>query len=206
RAILANGMSFKDKTIETFEGGADDAAVSLGGSPTGYFLRRYIQETTSFTPDNEVSNKHHWIIYRYAETLLSYAESMANAFPEDMNHTDNIFPYSALWAINQVRANADMPPIATCNYDEFIKHLQNEWRVEFAFEDHRFWDIRRWKIADETQRELIGVKITKDAEGKLQYARNIVESRVWVDAMYLYPIPQSELFINNNLYPQNPGW
>ena len=53
RAILANGMSFKDYTIETFKGGADDGIVSQGGSPTGYFLRKYIQEATSFEPGKE---------------------------------------------------------------------------------------------------------------------------------------------------------
>ena len=100
RAILANGMSFKDYTIETFKGGADDGIVSQGGSPTGYFLRKYIQEATSFEPGKEAVSKHHWVIYRYAETLLTYAESMVNAF-NDVNYTDETYKYSALWAINE---------------------------------------------------------------------------------------------------------
>ena len=58
RTILANGMTFKGSTIETFEGGADDAEVTAGGTPTGYFLRRYIQESTDYSPDNLVTNKH----------------------------------------------------------------------------------------------------------------------------------------------------
>ena len=95
-------MSFKDYTIETFKGGADDGIVSQGGSPTGYFLRKYIQEATSFEPGKEAVSKHHWVIYRYAETLLTYAESMVNAF-NDVNYTDETYKYSALWAINVVR-------------------------------------------------------------------------------------------------------
>lgn len=206
RTILANGMEFKDNIIETFQGGKDYAEVSQGGSPTGYFLRKYIQETTSFVPDQTVQNKHHWIVYRYAEALLTYAEAMANAFPNDMNYTDNTYTKSALWAINEVRGNANMPLINNCTQEEFLSKLRNEWRVEFAFEDHRFWDVRRWKIADSTQRELYGVKILKNSDGTYSYTKNIYETRVWKDCMYLYPIPQSEIFKNSNLNPQNQGW
>lgn len=204
RTILANGMSFKDNTIETFEGGLDNDVVSEGGSPTGYFLRKYIQETTNFTDGSEVSNRHHWVIYRYAETLLTYAESMVNAFG-DVNYTDQIYTHSALWAINEVRTNAGMPAIPSCDKEEFLERLYNEWRVEFAFEDHRFWDIRRWKIADSTQREIYGVKIEKQGSG-FNYFKNLYETRNWRDCMYLYPIPQEELYKNTNLNPQNTGW
>lgn len=202
RTVLANGMTFKDSEIEVFEGGADHAEVTAGGSPTGYFLRKYIQETTSFVPDKTVTNKHHWVVYRYAETLLAYAESMVNAFGSP-DYSDPDYPYSALWALNQVRSNAGMPE---ADGDDFKNKLINEWRVEFAFEDHRFWDVRRWKIGDETQRELIGVNIRKDADGTLNFYRQVYENRKWTDRMYFYPIPQSELFKNRNLYPQNLGW
>ena len=206
RTVLANGMEFKGSVIETFEGGLDDAEVTAGGSPTGYFLRRYIQESTSFTPANTVTNKHNWVVYRYAETLLTYAESMANAFPGNMNHTDSEYPYSALRALNQVRTNAGMPAVTVSGYDEFIEKLRNEWRVEFAFEDHRFWDVRRWMIGDATQRELSGVRIIKSDSGVLNYYRQVYETRAWTDKMNLFPIPQSELHKNHNLLPQNPGW
>lgn len=202
RTVLANGMTFKDSEIEVFEGGADHAEVTAGGSPTGYFLRKYIQETTSFVPDKTVTNKHHWVVYRYAETLLAYAESMVNAFGSP-DYSDPDYPYSALWALNLVRSNAGMPE---ADADDFMNKLINEWRVEFAFEDHRFWDVRRWKIGDETQRELIGVNIRKDADGTLNFYRQVYENRKWTDRMYFYPIPQSELFKNRNLYPQNLGW
>ncbi len=205
RTILANGMTFKESTVETFKGGIDDGIVSEGGSPTGYFLRRYIQEGTSFEPGRESANKHYWAIYRYAETLLTYAESMVNAF-NDVDYTDETYVYSALWAINEVRKNADMPLLTSMGKEEFLERLYNEWRVEFAFEDHRFWDVRRWKIADTTQRELYGVKIEKQQNGTLSFYKNLYESRTWRDCMYLYPIPQSELYKNTNLNPQNAGW
>ncbi len=205
RTILANGSTFKGSTIETFIGGNDYAAVSAGGSPTGYFLRKYIQESTSFVPDQLVSNKHHWVIYRYAETLLTYAEAMIEAFG-DPSYTDETFKYSAAWALNQVRANAGMPDVTASGKEEFLEALRNEWRVEFAFEDHRFWDVRRWKIGDATQRDIYGVSIEQNGAGNYSFQRALYETRSWNERMYLYPIPQSELFKNANLNPQNIGW
>lgn len=205
RAILANGMTFKNSEIETFAGGADDASVSLGGSATGYFLRKYIQETTNFEPDKLVTNKHHWVIYRYAETLLAYAESMVMAF-DNPDYTDGTYTKSARWALNEVRKNATMPSVTTTDKEEFIKAVQHEWRVEFAFEDHRFWDIRRWMIGSQTQRELYGVSIDKSDVGVLTFQKVLYENRTWNDRMYFYPIPKNELFKNPNLNPQNTGW
>lgn len=205
RAVLANGMAFKGSEIELFKGGADDAPVSSGGTATGYYLRKYIQESTNFEPDKEVTNKHHWVIYRYAETLLTYAESMIQAF-DNPDYTDNVYTKSARWALNEVRTNASMPAVVVTGKDAFIKAVQNEWRVEFAFEDHRFWDVRRWKIGDQSQKELCGVSIDKASTGVLTFRKTVYESRVWSERMYLYPIPKSELFKNPNLNPQNTGW
>lgn len=205
KTLIADGDEFKGEIIELFEGGRDDVERSAGGSVTGYFLKKYIQEDANFVRDNEVKKKHHWVIYRYAETLLTYAESMAEAF-DDPGYTDGTYRYSALWAINQVRNNAGMPPVLPCGKEEFLVKLRNEWRVEFAFEDHRFWDIRRWKMGAETQKELYGVSITKDEYGVKSYKKITCESRFWNDRMYLYPISKSELYKNTNLLPQNPGW
>lgn len=205
RAVLTDGASFKGTNIETFTGGKDDAPVTAGGSPTGYYLRKYIQETTNFEPDKKVTNKHFWVIYRYAETLLTYAESMVEAF-DNPAYTDQTFTLSALDALNQVRVNAGMPIVTATDKTGFIQKLRNEWRVEFAFEDHRFWDIRRWKIGSDTQKELYGVSIQKQANNSKTYQRILYKARKWNEQMYLYPIPQAEIFKNPNLLPQNNGW
>ena len=203
RAILADGMSFKGTTIETFVGGADYSATRQDlGSPTGYYLRRYIQETTDFTPEANVSLKHSWIVCRYAEILLSYAEALNEYNGPDFKGEG--FTLSAREAINLVRDNAGMPDVVASGKDAFRKAVQREWRVEFAFEDHRFWDVRRWKIGSDTQSQIDGVEITV-AGGKKDYRRIMVEKRTWADKMYLYPIPQSEVFCNSNL-TQNQGW
>ena len=207
RTILADGMPFKNSTIETYVGGADDRAVSLGGSATGYFVRKYLQENANFDPTQTgaAAYMHHWVLYRYAETLLSYAEAMVNAFGSG-TYTDGEFTRSALDALNEVRANASMPEVAGGSKAELLERVRNEWRVEFAFEDHRFWDVRRWKLDPATtQTSIYGVQVVRNDNGSKNYYRRLVETRAWRDAMYLYPIPQSELFKNTNL-AQNPGW
>ena len=205
RAVLANGMAFKGSTIETFVGGRDYSATRTDlGTPTGYYLRRYIQESTSFTPENTVTNKHQWIVYRYAETLLTYAEAL-NEYLGSPTATDGTFSVSALDALNQVRANAGMPAVNATSQSAFRDAVRREWRVEFAFEDHRFWDVRRWDIGQTTQGQIDGVEITRSG-GQFSYKRMTVENRTWAARQNLYPIPQSELFCNPNLNPQNTGW
>ena len=207
RAILADGMAFKGSTIEAFVGGADyHATRQEHGSPTGYFLRRYIQEETDFDPEAPVKAMHVWIVYRYAEVLLTYAEAV-NEYLGGPDATDATFDNSARWAINLVRANAGMPLLdaGITTKEAFRTAVQREWRVEFAFEDHRFWDVRRWKIGNDTQKQIDGVQIENNG-GVKTYTRTKVEVRPWSDKMYLYPIPQSEIFSNPNLTPQNPDW
>ncbi|MDO4163596.1 MAG: RagB/SusD family nutrient uptake outer membrane protein [Bacteroides sp.] len=203
RAILADGMEFKSSTIDLTPSGADNILRSEGGTPTGYFLKKYTIESTNFEEGSEVTTTHAWIVYRYAETLLTYAESMfyATGSYED----GGTYGMTALEALNQVRANAGMPDKAPTSNDEFEEMLRNEWRVEFAFEDHRFWDVRRWQIGSDTQKQLDGVSITS-SNGVKQYARTNVEYRVWRSCMELYPIPLEKILINSNLLPQNDGW
>ena len=93
-----------------------------------------------------------------------------------------------------------MPGVAT---DNFRERIRNERQVELAFEDHRFWDVRRWKIADQTL-DIYGVKIEKKGND-LIYTRQLVDQRTWNDRMYLYPISNAELF-KNTLLNQNPDW
>ncbi len=205
RAILANGMTFKGSSIETYVGGRDYSKTRSDlGTVTGYYLRRYLIEDVDFTPEAQVTAKHQWIIYRYAEALLSYAEAL-NEYLGSPTATDGTFTLSALDALNQVRANAGMPAVTAASADAFREAVRREWRVEFAFEDHRFWDVRRWDIGLSTQGQIDGVQITRNGN-TFDYKRVTVEKRTWAPKMNLYPIPQTELFCNPNLQPQNNGW
>ena len=109
---------------------------------------------------------------------------------------------SAREAANKTRERAGMPGLSTSG--DFWTCLCNERFVELAFEGHRFWDVRRWKEADKYFKNIVEMKLTKNADGTINYRRQTV-SRQWSEKMYFFPIPQSELLKNPNL-TQNPGW
>ena len=109
-------------------------------------------------------------------------------------------------AVNAVRGRTgvNMPALSDIlSSDEFLKRVKHERRVELAFEGHRFWDLRRWKIGPESV-TIKRVTVTKDGNGNL-FDYTSTSDRIWDDKMYFYPIPQSEIYKNRNLI-QNPGW
>ncbi len=200
KTVLYDGAQFKGRTLACQEGGAEGQPV-VGASQTGYYLKKYVMEDVNLSP-KENAMIHYWVLFRYAEIVLNYAEAMNNAYGADYKDTE--LPLTATEALNQVRTRAGMPAIAAgLNRTDFQKVVERERRVEFAFENQRFWDLRRWKTAPATS--LDGVRILQTESGK-SYSRIVVENRVWDDRMFLYPIPQTELFKNSNLNPQNAGW
>lgn len=201
KTILYNGSSFMESTVETFEGGRNAAPIN-GATLTGYYLKKYMNETVSLSPTAPSSKPHHFILFRYAETLLNYAEAMDVLGGADYTVADRL-PMSARTAVNQVRTAAGMPAIDD-NGEDFTRRLRNERRVELAFEDHRYWDLCRWKEG-ELMKDIYGVKIIRKGRNKYSYSRIKIQSRVWEPKMYLYPIAQEELYKNPNL-TQNSGW
>lgn len=200
--ILHNGASFKGSPVESFEGGKNGSDLE-GGTLTGYYLKKYLFEDIGFAPNSPVKNREHvWVIFRYSEILLNYAEAMNEAYGP--NNVAGAFPMTAVQALNQLRGTRGMPAITAADADEFRAMVMNERRVELAFEDHRFWDMRRWKIGNETK-TVHGVHITKESDGSYTYTPTVVDERLWDDKMYLYPFPYNETIINPNL-GQNPGW
>jgi hypothetical protein len=204
--VLYNGAIWKTLPVETWYGGLN-APPKQNATKTGYYLKKYMIESIRIDPVNPSTAIHYWIIFRYAEVLLNYAEAMNEAYGPNATGPGTL-NMTARTAVNIVRARTGivMPAFgATLTQDTFRDKLRNERRVELAFEDHRFWDIRRWTIGDQT-REIYGVDITKDATtGLLTFNRKLLETRVWDEKMNIYPIPQTELYINKNLV-QNEGW
>lgn len=194
-----------DEQIECWNGGRSGKPQKFA-TTTGYYLKKYVDGSTSLKADFVTSKRHVWTLLRYSEILLNYAEAMVEAY-NDPNFKGDEYPLSAKEAVDIVRARpyVDMPEFpATLSAKEFKEKLRNERRVELAFEDQRFWDIRRWKIADKTA-DIFGLDITKKDDGSFSYKKILVEKRIFKDCMYLYPIPQSEIYINPEL-TQNPGW
>lgn len=198
--VICNGMTYMNTLVNTFEGSRFGAPIE-GATMTGYYLKKGLNETVSLDPTNTIKKPHHYPTFRYAEMLLDYAEAMNEWQGPD--YKDNNFSLTACEALNQVRQAANMPTVSINSKNEFRTKVRNERRVELAFEDHRFWDIRRWKIGD-VVKEIYGVKIQKQGDS-YKYTKQVVQTRIWNDKMYLYPIPQTEVYLNENL-TQNPGW
>ena len=199
KTIVYNGATLMKTKVETFEGGKNAYPLE-GATLTGYYLKKYINESVSLSSSKPVKKPHHFILFRYAETLLNYAEAMTEWQGPD--YTDDKHPKSARMALNEVRVAAKMGNVDDTG-DAFVKRLRNERRIELAFEDHRFWDIRRWMIGD-VVKDIYGVRI-KQTSGGFTYAPTKVQERVWDNKMYLFPIPVKEMYKNPNL-TQNPGW
>ena len=215
QTVLMNGQLFKGRRVESFTGGMNGLPKE-GASPTSYYLRKHLKEDTDLTTGSATSYQHIWPLFRYAEVLLNYAEALLEATkePDFKGIIDNVnYTLSPREAVNMVRARVDMNPIGTAGYDAFKKRLRNERRMELAFEGHRFWDIRRWKIGSSTTK-LEGLAITaieneNAVEGEdmytYSYVKKTVQERIWEDRMNYYPIQDTELFKNHNLI-QNDGW
>jgi hypothetical protein len=171
-------------------------------TPTGYYLKKYVIEGINLEPPNVTQVEHTWVLFRYAEVLLNYAEAMNEAYgPEDAAGMG----MTARAAVNEVRQRAGMPDFpAGMTKEEFRSKLRNERRVELAFEGHRFWDVRRWMIGDQTT-DIYGTTIGFNPFGGYTYEKTLVEEREFNDNMNLFPIPQTEIYKNPYL-EQNPGW
>lgn len=205
KTLYVNGDKFKGTPLEMWYGG-QNAAPKTGATPTSYYLRKVLIEETSFVTGNAISYPHIYPIIRYAEMYLDYAEALFEAtgnpdFKGTLSGTD--FTMSPLEAVNAVRTRAGVGILK--DGKDFRKRLHNEHRVEFAFENHRFWDIRRWKEGELTE-EILGLSLVLDQEsGEISYTREVVQDRPWDDKYYWYPYSEYERYKNHNLI-QNPGW
>lgn len=206
--IAVNGEKWPNTIpypLETYEGGRNALPVS-GGTPTGYYLKKYLDPTRIIgATNNNGGSRHNWVIFRLGEFYLNYAEAVFK-YLGSADATNADFEMSAREAVNVIRKRSDvnMPEFpADMSNTEFWTKYKRERMVELAFEQHRFWDVRRWKEG-EVLKSIDRMHITKNSDDSFTYTR-VTQNRVWDDKMYLFPIPQSERLKNRNL-AQNPGW
>ena len=202
--IMFNTTQWLDRPVETFNGGLDRPGGSRTQTKTGYYLRKFMGK---FENSGTYSNQnHHVILFRYAEILLNYAEAL-----NEVNGPVN----EVLDAIKAIRKRAGITAGTDDRYgiaigitkDQMRKLIINERRIEMAFEEQRFWDIRRWKIAEQVLNSpLKGMNIVKNADGTFSYTVLDIAPAVFdASKNYLFPIPYSEIQTNPNM-TQNPGY
>lgn len=207
KTLLYNGAMFKNQTVETFYGGRNGLPLDEA-SPTSFYLRKFLKEDTSLSAGSITSFQHLWPVIRLAEVYLNYAEALFEAsgnptFKGTLDGTS--YTMSPVEAVNKVRKIYSLPDLPNgIDATTFRARLHNERRVELAFEGHRFWDIRRWKEGDMTT-DIFGLKIARNADESLTCTKYTVQTRIWDDKMYFYPISEAERHKNVNLN-QNTGW
>lgn len=130
------GSKYDDGGTLTGLGGPVRATVEV--SNTGFYLRKYI-DPEPMSSARGIGSQIWWIKFRYAEILLNAAEAAFELGGENINE--------ALLYINEVRERAGFTPNSLDASDLTLERIINERRVEFAFEDHRLWDAKRWRIA-----------------------------------------------------------
>ena len=190
-------------TMQTYVGGANGQPL-LGATTTGYYLKKLLNGTIDLRSTSRYSKSYHtFVLYRMGGIYLDYAEAVFN-WLGGADVTDAEFAESARALASRTRVRAGMPELPEgLSKEAFWTRYKNERMVELAFENHRFWDVRRWKEADKYFKNIVEMEITKDGNN-LTYTRKTV-TRLWDDKMYLFPIPQAERLKNPNL-SQNPGW
>jgi hypothetical protein len=197
--IAVNNSSFGTpaRNLQIFTGGLDAKPI-INATKTGYYLRKYQIESLNLLNNN--TGVHSWIIFRYPEIYLNYAEALNEWSPGNADIKKYV-------DIVRTRTGIAMPPMPIgLSQAETRERIRNEKRIEFAFEDHRFWDVRRWMQGSEFfGKPLTGVEITRNSDNTFKYKPTKVEDRTFSPKMYLYPIPQSELNIAKGLV-QNPLW
>lgn len=175
---------------------------------TGYYLRKLLRSDINLDPSSKTSKKHLPARIRYTEIFLDYAEAANEAQGPKANVGGAGFSaYDVIKAIRQragVGGSSD-PYLEECagSKEKMRELIRNERRLELCFENHRFWDLRRWNVnLNETAN---GINIKTGTTGALSYTTFEVEPRSYSDYMYYGPIPYSEVQKYSNLL-QNEGW
>ena len=193
--------------MDTRSGGGE----TWNATYTGYYLKKFINPA-----EGDHRNKINCLFpfIRFTEVYMKYIEACI-----ELGELDEAIKY-----LNVYRNNLGLPGVDSTDKDELRAIYQNECHLEFCFEEHRYWDIRRWMIAPTLEgiTSLKGIEVIgtlKPGVGKQEryehdetrwnYQYNVIslanESRRWLDKLYYLPFHRDEIFRNKNLI-QNPGY
>ena len=200
-----NGSTMIKAGLDTRSGPIED----WNGGKTGYYLRKWVDPTLDPQYVKQtVPFKH----LRYGEMLLNYAEACI-----ELGENGEAITY-----INMIRKRAGQPDLPALTGDALRQAYRHERRIELAFEDHRFWDVRRWIIGEAAYHQTSAVDVRystteatvpayRKADGSTWSAPVFAkretpgDARAWNDKCYFFPIMRDEMNKNTQLI-QNPGY
>ena len=208
QAVTYNGKRWQiggDKVL-FYKGGADDNS-SINNCWTGYLMYKRINKTLYAQGSYPKSYFRPSILYRMAEFYLLYAEALNEVNPSDpriIEYVDKVRERAGIPLLKEIKANI------TGNQELQRKAIRQEMRVELCTEGQRYFDVRRWMIAENPDPmeggqsgNFHGMDMNAGEEGF--FKRTVLERRIFERRMYLYPIPLSEIQRSQKLV-QNPGW
>ena len=170
---------------------------NYSGNMTGFFMRKYLNENMPQSEVIENYSEQHWIEFRYAEALLNGA----GAAVEMGQHLDD----ALLW-INDIRSRANIKQLSLS--DLTVDKVRHERRIELAFENHTYWDLRRWRIADKEieTKQYTGLCPYFDINKQKYIFEEVAANKYYYTfdvKMYYERIPDGEIAKNEKL-KQNP--
>jgi starch-binding outer membrane protein, SusD/RagB family len=221
--VYYNGRVFDNRPLEVYYNsetntyGRDATGYDYRNTRTGYYLRKWLSTTRDMLNPIQTNNDRHMhALLRRSEVYFNLAEALNEAVGPSftLQGAGNQTAASLMTEIRGKSMTITSDPylisVANDGQDAFRKLIQNERRLEFAFENMRYFDLRRWLLPlDEPVR---GCVVTKTSEGFVYQGTDpngeaiIVEERMFNDPKYYYsPLPYSELIKNSNL-KDNKGW
>jgi len=197
--IILPGTVVNGNTIDVTLTKSANALGQNNASYSGYYYKKYVPTEISGSYDGNSTND--IVLFRYPEVLLIYAEAKIESGDIDQSVYD---------AINEVRGRdgVNMTAVPSGKSQAELREIvRRERRVEFAMEEQRLFDIRRWEIAEDViPGQIYGIMNDYDQDRSDYGSHVLVGTRVFnADRDYLWPIPQSEMDLNENLV-QNPNW
>lgn len=190
--LFQEGSSAQVITIMEYNGNSGRVQSLSDVTPTGYVVRKNITGN---------GNQRGALLLRLANIYLNYAEALNEAEPGN----PDILKY-----VNLIRKRAGIPEYGSTELEAptgqaaVREAIRRERRVELAFESVRYFDTRRWKIAEQTNSgEFFGMNL--QANGDAFHTRTLLEVRKFLHRDYLWPIPNNEV-LKNELLVQNTGW
>ncbi len=197
--IIYNDAELLGRKLQYFQPGGKDSKDFRNYGKTGYNMRKFMDE--SHVPSFAMNGNQPRIHFRLAEIYLNYAEAEYR-----LGHEDVAREY-----VNKIRKRVHLPEITTSGV-ELFKDIMHERRIELCFEDQRYFDVRRWMIADQTENEdAYGIEWGKydangnlSVDGTLKYTISLVQERNFSNKLYYLPISLSE--IQKTDLEQNSGY
>jgi starch-binding outer membrane protein, SusD/RagB family len=208
--ILYNDAPWQGNRIQTWyqvNGNATtygkDAGSDIKYTATSYYCRKYWPEV--YQVNGGSTTLLNYVFFRYAEMLLNYAEAQN----EYLDAPDA----SVYDAVNQIRrrASVQMPALpAGLSKVQMRQAIRHERAIELAFEDHRWFDIMRWKIGPQTVAQpMYRMDVRRNTNGSFTYSKVLLGNsfqKTFEDRQHYYPIPRNEVYKSKGVLVQNPGW